>query len=159
MRAARAFARRGRWIANNLEGEAKGAIVHELVHVVQQYGRGRRNNPNATRTPGWIVEGIPDYIRWFLYEKDSTGAAITNRNIERARYDANYRITANFINWVVERHGKDIPRKLNAAAREARYSDDLWRELTGKTVEELGAEWKAAMERKISESAGEASSD
>ena len=26
----------------NLEGEAKGAIVHELVHVVQQYGRAQR---------------------------------------------------------------------------------------------------------------------
>ena len=26
----------------NLNGEAKGAIVHELVHVVQQYGRARR---------------------------------------------------------------------------------------------------------------------
>ena len=123
--------------------------MHELVHVVQQYGRGRRNNPNATRTPGWIVEGIPDYIRWFLYEKDSSGAAITSRNIDRARYDANYRITANFINWVVGQYGKDIPRKLNAAAREGRYSDELWKDFTGKTVEELGAEWKAAMEKKI----------
>jgi len=40
------------WFRRNLKGEAKGAVVHELVHVVQQYGRARRNNPNATRTPG-----------------------------------------------------------------------------------------------------------
>ena len=65
------------WFRRNLEGEAKGAVVHELVHVVQQYGRARRNNPDATRPPGWLVEGIPDYIRWFLYEPQSRGAEIT----------------------------------------------------------------------------------
>ena len=89
------------WFRRNLKGEARGAVVHELVHVVQQYGRARRNNPAATRTPGWVVEGIADYIRWFLYEPESKGAEITARNLERARYDANYRITGNFLNWVV----------------------------------------------------------
>jgi hypothetical protein len=24
--------------------------------------------------PGWLVEGIPDYIRWFQYEPQSHGA-------------------------------------------------------------------------------------
>ena len=56
------------WFRQNLQGEAKGAVVHELAHVVQNYGQARRTNPNATRTPGWVVEGICDYIRWFLYE-------------------------------------------------------------------------------------------
>ena len=40
----------------NLNGEARGSVVHEMVHVVQQYGRVRRDNPNATRPPGWLVE-------------------------------------------------------------------------------------------------------
>ena len=39
------------WFSRNLEGEAKGAVVHELVHVVQQFRRVRRSDPNATRTP------------------------------------------------------------------------------------------------------------
>ena len=91
-----------RWFRQNLQGEAVGAVVHELVHVVQQYGRARRNSPNAVRTPGWVVEGIADYIRWFKYEPQSHGAEITLRNLSRARYDANYRITANFLNWVTE---------------------------------------------------------
>jgi hypothetical protein len=30
--------------------------------------------PTYKRTPGWVVEGIPDYIRWFLYEPQSHGA-------------------------------------------------------------------------------------
>ena len=139
----------GEWFRRNLDGEAKGAVIHELVHVVQQYGRGRRNNPDATRTPGWIVEGIPDYIRWFLYEPETKGAEITARNIDRARFDANYRITGNFLNWVVQQHGQDLIRKLNAAAREARYTPEIWKELTGKTVEELGEAWREEAAAKL----------
>lgn len=137
------------WFRQNLQGEAKGAVVHELAHVVQNYGLARRNNPNATRTPGWIVEGICDYIRWFLYEPQTHGADITARNIARARYDANYRISGNFLNWVTETCDKDIIRKLNAAARQGKYSEDLWKTATGHTVQELGDLWKADLEKKI----------
>ncbi len=136
------------WFRGQLQGEAKGAIVHELVHVVQNYGRARSSNPNATRTPGWLVEGICDYIRWFLYEPHSRGAEISARNLDRARYDGSYRITANFLHWASETHDKEIVRKLNAAAREGRYTEDLWAEYTGKPVQELDSEWKAALKEK-----------
>jgi Peptidase of plants and bacteria len=137
------------WFRRNLKGEAKGAVVHEMVHVVQQYGRARRNNRNATRTPGWLVEGIPDYIRWFLYEPETKGAEITRRNLARARYDGNYRITGNFLNWVTGKYDPEIVPKLNMAAREGRYQEDLWKEYTGKTVQELGAEWKGFHEKRL----------
>jgi len=139
------------WFRKNLEGEAVGAVVHEMVHIVQNYGWGRRNTPEVERkrTPGWITEGIPDYIRWFLYEPETKGAEITQRNLARAKYDGNYRISVNFINWVVEKHDRDIVRKINAAARAAKYSDELWKEYTGKTVEELGAEWKEMHESRL----------
>jgi hypothetical protein len=137
------------WFRRNLKGEARGAVVHEMVHVVQQYGRARRNNPDATRMPGWLVEGIADYIRWFLYEPETKGAEITQRNISRARYDGNYRITGNFLNWVTEKYARDIVEKLNAAAREGRYHEILWKQSTGKTVEELGDEWKASHEKRL----------
>ena len=114
------------WFRRQLQGEAKGAVVHELVHVVQNYGVARRTNPNRTRTPGWLVEGIADYIRWFLYEPHTHGAEITSRNISRARYDGNYRISGNFLNWVTETYNKDIMRELNAAARHGNYKEDLW---------------------------------
>jgi len=123
--------------------------VHEMVHVVQQYGRARRNNPDATRTPGWLVEGIADYIRWFLYEPETKGAEITRKNLSRARYDGNYRITGNFLNWVGGKYDPDIVRKLNAAAREGKYDEGLWKNYTGKTVQELGEEWKKVMEERV----------
>jgi len=44
----------GQWITAHPDD--LGMVVHELVHVVQHYP-GRRN------TPGWLTEGIADYIR------------------------------------------------------------------------------------------------
>jgi len=139
------------WFRKETNREAAGAVVHEMVHVVQNYGWGRQKNPNHTRTPGWIVEGIPDYIRWFLYEPQTHGADITARNISRAKYDANYRITGNFIDWTVRKYDKDLVRKLNAEARAGNYKDELWKDYTGKTVQELGDEWKKENEERIAQ--------
>ena len=133
------------WFHKQLKGEAKGCVIHELVHIVQQYGRGR----GKSQAPGWVTEGIPDYIRWFLYEPKSKGAEITVGNFERSSYDASYRTTANFLNWVVETHDKDFIRKLNSAARAGNYSDQVWKDATGKTAAELGAEWKKANAKRL----------
>jgi len=122
---------------------------------VQSYGLARRNR-NATRTPGWLVEGIADYIRWFLYEPETYGAEITARNIGRARYDASYRVSGNFLNWVTEEYDKDIVRKLNAAVREGMYSEDLWKKHTERTVQQLGDEWKKDLEKQIAAEAAAA---
>jgi hypothetical protein len=144
------------WFRGQLQGEARGAVVHELVHVVQSYGRARRTTPNPARTPGWVVEGIADYIRWFLYEPQTRGAEITARSLSRANYDASYRVSGNFLNWVTEMHDKDIVAKLNAAAREGRYDEALWKEYTGQTVQELGEAWKASLAGRIAAEAAEA---
>lgn len=147
------------WIRANLEGEAKGAIFHEMVHVLQQYGRARGAN-RSPRPPGWLVEGLTDYIRWYLFEPESRGAEISARNLDRARYDGSYRITANFLNWVCGQQGEDFIPKLNAAIREGRYSEDLWTELTGRSVQDLGAAWKTQIEKQVaSTTAAEANAE
>lgn len=132
------------WIASELQGEAKGCVVHELCHVVQNYRQVLRTNPQATLSPSWVTEGLADYIRWFLYEPQSKGAVI--RDASQAKHDASYRITANFFDWVVTTQDKDLPQQLNTAAREGRYSDALWKTWTGKTVSELAAAWKQSIE-------------
>lgn len=137
------------WFRRELQREALGSVVHELVHVVQDYGRARRGNPGAARTPGWLVEGIADYIRWFLYEPGTRGAEITARNFDRAKYDASYRITANFLNWVTETHDRELVRKLNAAARAGKYAEALWLEYTGRTLAQLGEDWRNACQARI----------
>ena len=135
-----------KWMRQNLKGEAKGSIVHEMVHAVQQYGRVPRG---ATRPPGWVVEGLADYLRFYRYEPQTHGADITRRNVARARYDASYRTTANFLNWVSEKYDKDFATKLNASIREGKYGQDPWKLATQQTVQELGDLWKEGLEEKL----------
>ena len=52
--------------------------------------------------------------------------------------------TANFFDWVVRTQVKDLPGKLNATSSTG-YNHGLWREWTGKTVEELEADWKKSL--------------
>ncbi len=142
------------WLKSELNGEALGALVHEVVHVLQQYRGGRRNNPDAVRPPGWLVEGIPDYIRWFLYEPESHGADFVWLRAQRnpsLHYDGGYRISANFLNYVVEHHDsqRQLIRKLNAACRQSKSTDPLWQECTGKPLPELVEAWKAAAQQQL----------
>ena len=139
------------WLAGELDREAVGAIVHEAVHVVQQYGHGWRDDSPA---PGWLTEGIPDYIRFFKFEPQTHGADMVwlqGRRRLALNYDGMYRVSANFLDYVVEHYDPDksLVKKVNAACRKGSYTDGLWKELTGKSLAELNEEWKAAVHRQL----------
>ncbi len=110
-----------------------GAMVHEMCHVVQRYRR--RGNP------GWLVEGVADYVRFFKFEPGNIGPI----NVARARYDRSYRVTAAFLAYVTEKYDKDLVRKLNQIMREGNYKEEVFKELTGKTVQELDEEWRISL--------------
>jgi Peptidase of plants and bacteria len=116
-----------------------------MVHVVQQY--------HNAAAPGWLVEGMADYIRWFKYEPQSHGAdLIWMRHQGKGfspHYNDSYRVTANFLNWVSNKFDKDIVYQINAALREGKYSDDLWVKYTGKTAPKLGDEWSKEIEAQL----------
>ncbi len=112
-----------------------GAILHETVHVAQGYRRGPR--------PSWLVEGISDYVRFFKWEPEKLGRI----DPATARYDKGYRVTAAFLAYLVERYDREIVRRLNRALRAGEYDDDLFRQITGKTVHELDEEWRATLRR------------
>ncbi len=112
-----------------------GAMVHETSHIVQHY-RGRNN-------PGWLVEGVSDYVRFFKYEPGKLGRV----DADRAHYNGSYRTTAAFLAYVTDRYDKQIVRKLNAMMREGKYTKDAFKQLTGKTEAELDAEWRATLSR------------
>jgi hypothetical protein len=122
------------WFQNNLDGEAAGAVIHELVHVVQQYGRARGGN----RNPGWMVEGLADYIRWFLYEPENLRP---QPDPESAKYTDSYRTTGAFLDYVVRHHDKGAIKKFNAAMRSGEYDESLWEDFTGKSLDELWAQY------------------
>jgi hypothetical protein len=112
-----------------------GAMVHETVHVVQRYRT--RNNP------GWLVEGIADYVRFFKFEPGKIGRI----NPDRAKYNGSYRVTAAFLNYATEKYDKELVKKLNKAMRDGEYKEDLWKEYTKKTVQELDEEWRASLKK------------
>lgn len=136
------------WYRKNLKGEALGSIIHEMIHVVQQYGLAKQKKPNAIPAPGWLTEGITDYIRFFLYEPQTHGARIGKDRIPKVHYNDSYRVTANFLDWVIGKYEKNLIMKLNAALRDGTYTEDLWKQYTGHAVQELEVEWKQDLEKK-----------
>lgn len=106
-----------------------GAMVHETAHVVQHYQGGDN--------PGWLVEGVSDYVRFFKYEPGHLGPIRKNR----AGYDHGYRESAAFLAFLVHKYDPAIVLKLNAAMRQGTYKESLFETLTQKSLKSLGAEW------------------
>ena len=111
----------------------KGAMVHETTHIVQRY-RGGGN-------PGWLVEGVADYIRFFVYEPGKIGRL----NPDRVKYNDSYRTSAAFLAYLTDQYDKQIVNKLNALMRSGKYREDVFQEITGKTLQELGEEWRKSL--------------
>jgi hypothetical protein len=111
-----------------------GAMIHETVHVVQQYHK---------RHPGWLAEGVADYVRFFKFEPGKIGTI----HAENARYDGSYRVTASFLNFVCEKYDKDLVLKLNRVMRERNCDESIFFELTGKSVQDLDEEWRNTLHR------------
>ncbi len=126
-----------KWIKGQIKkpdwNEAIGSVIHELVHVVQQYGN--------QRVPGWMTEGIADYYRWFHYEPVEHRPKLSARRVGRAKYSDSYQTTAGFLEYVARTHDHEFVVKMNAALRQGRYNPDLWKEFTGMTVQELWSEY------------------
>jgi hypothetical protein len=127
------------WIKSQLKrpewNEAVGSVIHELVHVIQQY--------KTRGNPGWLVEGIADYLRWFHFEPKTRRPKL--RNPDRARYTDSYQTTAGFLEYVVKNHDHELAVKFNAAMRQGRYSAALWKEYTGLSAAELWTEYVASL--------------
>lgn len=101
--------------------DAPGLIIHELIHVVQQYG----SNP----VPVWLTEGIADYLRYYVLLPDPSRRA----DPLTADYRKGYQHAALLLDYLIRtRHGGDykvLIHPLNAACRSG--SDPLaWLEQT-----------------------------
>jgi Peptidase of plants and bacteria/F5/8 type C domain len=115
--------------------EDVGAMIHETCHVVQRYQGGDN--------PGWLVEGVADYVRFFVFEPGKAGRV----NPSEAHYDGSYRTTASFLAFVTKKYDKELVLKLNKLMREEKYKEEAFKELTGKTVQQLDHEWLASLRR------------
>jgi hypothetical protein len=119
-------------------------VTHEVMHVVQNYGGRRRSG--GTRGPGWLTEGIADFVR-YKFGVDNPGAGWTLPEFKPDQsYTNSYRITARFLVWLENRGNKDLVKKLDASLRARTYTDDIWKKETGKTLDE---QWKAYAENPV----------
>lgn len=110
-------------------------VTHEAMHVVQAYPE--------DAGPGWVTEGIADYVR-YVFGVDNAGAKWALPAFKpKQHYTQSYRITARFFVWVEKKRNKDFVKKLDAAMRGKKYTDKIWKKLTGSTLDELWKEYAA----------------
>ena len=123
----------GKWIAAHPED--LGMMIHELTHIVQAY-------PNAKTTPGWLVEGIADYIRWWKYEPElHATSGRTKVNPEKASYKDSYRTTAVWLAWCSRKYDMALVPSLDYAMRNKEDPMPVFQTLTKKTADELWQEF------------------
>ena len=110
-------------------------VTHEVMHIVQSY-------PNGAG-PGWITEGIADYVRnEFGVNNIEGGWKLPDYN-SRQKYQDAYRVTARFFIWIEKNYKDGLVKKLDKAMRGKAYTSDFWKNETGKTVDQLWAAYSA----------------
>ena len=115
------------WIKKHPEDT--GMVVHELTHVVQAYHH--RGNP------GWLVEGIADYVRFFKYEPQTKIPPPRPRN----SYRNAYRVAARFLDWAQHKYDRRLVVQLDHAMRDGTYSEDIWNKTCHGSVDDIWAEY------------------
>ena len=101
-----------------------GLFIHESTHVIQNYPSG---------TPGWVIEGIADWTREYLY-KDRTPTIPSATSY----YTDGYGTSAYFLNWLKNTYSSTLIHKLNVAGHAGTYSDSIITSAAGgKTLDQL----------------------
>ncbi|WP_231490860.1 basic secretory family protein [Pedobacter sp. Leaf170] len=111
-------------------------VTHEGMHLVQGYGYGSG--------PVWLTEGIADFIR-YRYGVDNIGSKwklpdLTEKHNEK-KYENSYRITARFFEWIDQKIKPGVIIDIDKELRNKTYTQNTWVKLTGKTIDELWAEY------------------
>lgn len=110
-------------------------VTHEVMHIVQNYGE--------SAGPGWLTEGIADYARYKFGVNNDAAKWTLPAYKAGINYTNSYRITARFLAWLEIHNKKDIVKKLDKQMRDHKYAAESWQKLTGKSLDELWAEYIA----------------
>lgn len=122
-----------RWM--HLHPEDIDVVTHEVMHIVQDYGE--------SNGPGWLTEGIADYARYKFGVNNAAAKWALPEYKSTQNYDNAYRVTARFLLWMEEKVKPGMVKELDSRLRKHTFTDNTFKDLTGKTVDEL---WKAYSE-------------
>ncbi|XP_028797061.1 uncharacterized protein LOC114752492 [Neltuma alba] len=121
-----------RYVGNyngDVRREVTGVLYHEMTHIWQWNGNGQAN--------GGLIEGIADYVRL----KAGYAPSHWVQPGQGDRWDQGYDVTARFLDYCNSlRNG--FVAELNKMMRTG-YSDDYFRQLLGKPVDQLWRDYKA----------------
>jgi hypothetical protein len=110
-------------------------VTHEVMHIVQDYGE--------STGPGWLTEGIADYARYKFGVNNPAAKWALPAYKSTQKYTDAYRVTARFLVWVEERVKTGVVKDFNKQLRLHTFTDNSWKTATGKTLDELWAEYSA----------------
>ncbi|MDP9076154.1 MAG: secretory protein [Bacteroidota bacterium] len=104
-------------------------VTHEVMHIVQDYGN--------SDGPVWLTEGIADYARnnFGVFNSEAGWSLPEYRSGQH--YTDSYRVTARFLIWLESHVKPGLVKILDSQLRGHTYSDSSWKQLTGKSVDEL----------------------
>jgi len=110
-------------------------VTHEVMHIAQNY--------KETVGPGWLTEGIADYVR-YQFGVNNPAAKWTLPEFKPTQHYTNsYRVVARFLVWLDKNKSKGIVPKLDKQLRDHTFTDNSWKQLTGKTLDELWQQYAA----------------
>ncbi|MFZ4262231.1 basic secretory protein-like protein [Sphingobacterium sp. HJSM2_6] len=121
-----------KWFAKNPKDI--DVVTHEVMHIVQAY--------EGKSGPWWVTEGIADWVRYAYGVANEAGNWRLPKLEDKHSYENGYRVTARFFHWIETKVKKKTMKKLDLAMRNHTYSSDFWKEQTGKTIDELWADYK-----------------
>ncbi|NOW96985.1 basic secretory family protein [Mucilaginibacter sp. SG564] len=110
-------------------------VTHEVMHIVQAYPGG---------VPGWLTEGLADYSRYKFGVNNANAGWSLPAWSSSQKYTDSYRVTARFFAWLELHVNSSILNNLNSICHNGSYTSNTWVQLTGKTVDQLWAQYSAS---------------
>ena len=109
-----------------------GCVFHEMVHVIQNY---------KGNSPGWLTEGIADYLRWAIFEgKNQDYFRVPQKE---KGYRDSYQVAAGFLLWLETGVCPGIVNSLNTAIRKQEYKGaEFFEKIAGKSLDTLWDEYR-----------------
>jgi hypothetical protein len=110
-------------------------LVHESVHVLQNYANGIFDGP----TPRWFVEGMADYAAYLVANAFPYEISVFSTVNSTSYYFDGYTAGAYFLNYITTHYDPNYVRNANIASHNGTYDINFVQFSDGKNTDEAWA--------------------